>query len=274
MNEPPIDLDDLTADITKSVKAMWESSDLWENLGNSVQGWIQKHIDIEHSIPGASSVEMCILRLWYDAKGVEKTNEPPTSWMGAQMTGILSELVYVSILENAGIELLENRTLQFQGGLMLGTPDAITKDFTIEIKSRTGYQYKRFIGRYGYVSGVEPNVYTQVQVAIDSAGVEWALLLILPSDFSQLQKTMRLNKRWGPDYNLPPFHLEWVERNDDHIAYITTRAKTIKEAIDSDDPPQREYTGIPVDIKGKLNWPCGFCVYNTRCISDNGYGDR
>ena len=76
MNEP-IDIDDLTADITKSVKAMWESSDLWENLGNSVQGWIQKHIDIEHSIPGASSVDSCILRLWYDAKGVEKTNEPP-----------------------------------------------------------------------------------------------------------------------------------------------------------------------------------------------------
>ena len=127
---------------------MWESSDLWENLGNSVQGWIQKHIDIEHSIPGASSVEMCILRLWYDAKKVEKTNEPPTSWMGAQMTGILSALVYVSILENAGIELLENKTLQIQGGLMLGTPDAITKDFKTEIKRRTGYQYTRFSGRY------------------------------------------------------------------------------------------------------------------------------
>jgi len=274
MNEPPIDLDDLTDNITTSVKAMWESSDLWESLGNSVQGWIQKHIEIEHSIPSASTVEQCILRLWYDAKKVEKTSELPTSWMGAQMAGLLSELVYVSVIENAGIELLENKTLEFHDGLMLGTPDAITKNFTIEIKNRTGYQYKRYIGSYGYVSGVEPNVYSQIQVAIESAGVDWALLVVLPSDFSQLQKTMRTNKRWGPEYNLPPFHLEWVPRNDNHIAYIITRAKTIKEAVKLDEPPRREYSGIPIDIKGKLNWPCGYCPYQGRCVDDFGYGDR
>jgi hypothetical protein len=194
--------------------------------------------------------------------------------MGAQMAGILSELVYVSVLNNAGIDLLENKTLEFKKGLMLGTPDAIAKDFTVEIKNRTGYQYKRYIGRHGYVSGVEPNVYSQIQVAIDSAGVDWALLLVLPSDFAQLQKTMRLNKRWGPEYDLPPFHLEWVPRNDDHIAYIETRAKIIKEAIASDEQPQREFSGIPIDIKGKRNWPCGYCPYNERCIEDNGYGDR
>ncbi len=273
MNEP-IDLDILTDSLNDAVKSMWESPELWDILGTSVQGWIQKHLDIQHSIPSASTVDNCMLRLWYDAKKMPITTDLPIAWMGAQMSGLLSELVYIAVLKNAGVELLENKTLVFQDGLMLGTPDAITKSFTVEIKQRTAYTYKLYLQTYGFVSGVEPNVYSQIQVAIEASGLDWALLLVLPSDHSQLQKTMRMNKRWGPEYNLPAFHLEWVKRNDDHIAYISTRAKKIKEANELDDPPLREYNGIPVDIKGKKKWPCGYCPHNERCISDFGYGDR
>ncbi len=274
IEEPPIPIGELRESLEEAIHAMWDDAKSWESIGTSVQGWIEKHLDLEHSIPSASTVEQCILRLWYDAKKKEKDTEVPASWKSAQMIGLLSELVYVPALEHTGIELLPLKTLQFQDGLMLGTPDAISDKFTIEIKARTGWTYKRYMSRYGYVSGIEPNVYTQMQVSMDAAHVDWGLLIVLPSDFSYLQNVMRQNKRWGPEYNLSPFHLEWVGKDEAHIEYIIKRAHIIKEAIKSDEPPTREYNGIPVDFKGKKNWPCGYCPYNQRCISDNGYGDR
>ena len=273
VNQPPIPIGELEESIEKSIHEIWEKPSMWGALGLSIQSWITKHIDLEHSIPSASTIDSCILRLWYEAKGRQTDMEVPTSWKGAQLAGIVSELTYIAVLKNAGIELESGETFELADGL-LGTPDALADEFTVEIKQRTGYVYKKYVQSYGYVSGVEPNVYSQMQTCMAAADRDWGLLLVVPSDFAQLQTTMRQNKRWGPEYNLPPFHLEWVERNDNHIKYIVERFNKIKVAIGESEPPDREYSGIPVDKKGKKMWPCGYCPYNQLCIEEYGYGNR
>ena len=162
---------------------------------------------------------------------------------------------------------------------MYGRPDAIVnynggEKFVLEFKERTGYVYKKYLHRYASVSAVEPSVYSQLQTYIDTAGLNKALLIVSPADFAMLQNSMRKNKAWGENYNLPPFHLEWVERNNSHIDYLAERANTIKEMIKLETPPRREYSGIPIGLNGKKTFPCGYCVYNFTCTKEYGFGNR
>jgi hypothetical protein len=234
---------------------------------------------MEHSIPSASSIDDCILKQWYISKGREPDTEIPVAWKKAQLSGILSELAWIADLRQAGLDIELPKSLSFKDGLMYGRPDAIasyrgSEKFAIEIKERTGYVYKKYVSKYGSVAMTESNVYSQIQTYIEAAKVDWALLLVSPKDHSMIQSTMRANKQWGAGYDLPPFHLEWVERNDNHIEYLFNRATKIKDTISNIYPPDREFSGIPIGADGKKTWPCGYCIYNKSCVSEFGYGNR
>ena len=254
------------------------SDDEWNTIGSLATEWVAEHNKASHSIPSPSTVEDCILKQWFHAKDRMPDFDTDPAWKMRQVSGILSELVWVAVLKKAGFRIEQPESLLIGEGFS-GRPDAIaTYDgselFVIEIKERTGFVYKKYLEKYSSVSGIEPDVYTQMQSYMEATNTNWGLLVVSPADFSLLQKTMKQNKRWGVEYELPPFYLEWVEKNPNHIRYIMDRVERIKSAVQSDIPPDREYDGIPVGLDGKKKWPCGYCEFNKSCVDMFGYGNR
>lgn len=282
-NQPPIGLGILTQalqDSLSNITSGKEAQEAWKELAKDVPGWIENHITAEHSIPSASTIDDCMLKTWYTATGKEPDSDIPIAWKRRNIVGILSELVWLAIFRLAKFKLedLKDR-YTFMDGIMYGRPDAIvtyngSPRFVVELKERTGFEYKKYIQKYSGVIAISPNVYSQMQVYMEAVDVEWSLLLICPADYSMLQNTMRNNKKWGKAYELPAFHLEWVRKDPQHIEHLKERALKIKEAVETNEPPEREYNGIPIGFDGKKNWPCGYCIYNESCTTAYGYGDR
>ena len=81
---------------------------------------------------------------------------------------------------------------------------------------------------------------------------------------------MRQRKDRGYDWNMEPFYLEWVPRNDEHIEVMMGRAVEIQGNLKRSFPPIREFDGVARTDKGALSYPCGYCPWLDTCNKDSG----
>ncbi len=158
--------------------------------------------------------------------------------------------------------------------IMLAHPDGVLSNLgvTLELKDRNGWQFKSLI-EGSTLATSEPYSAAQLQLNLFSQNNEWGLYLAAPADPSMLQGLLRGRKRYGSDYQLPVFYLEWVPRNDHYIENLLERAEMLANDQLSDEPPPREYGAITHKPDGTLKWPCGYCRWPQTCIDRYGIGD-
>jgi hypothetical protein len=180
--------------------------------------------------------------------------------------GIVSEPYWLAVLASGGRELaLPNARYQC-GAHMWAHPDAVMDgSFLVELKSESGFGYKKLLESYVGVQKEEVGHYVQAQLYMHATGHEWTLYLTTPPDPGLLQSTMRQRKKYGRDYLLEPVYLEWIARDEDAIAMALARAEMLVADAASPVPPPREFSGVEFDNEDKRTWPCGYCLWLRRC---------
>ena len=268
MSDEPEDLIKLERAITKGVDHLWtgnpDALELLGKLSAETPRWIKAHLELEHSIPSPSSILSCVYQLWQRAHDVKVDRGIPANWKQRAAVGVLQEPYWIAVLGIAGHELaLANEPFRC-GEHMRAHPDGMKLgEWLVEFKSVTGWVYQnKYLQGHG-VSMDEPRNYAQAQLYQYATGYDWTLLLVSPADPSSLQSQMRRSKRYGPEYELPAFHLQWVRKNDDMIEYLLARADMIATAMRQQEPPQREFSG-------HVRWPCDYCQWQESC---NDYFD-
>lgn len=248
------------------------SISLLEELTSQVPAWIKAHLEMLHSHPSPSGIMRCRLQQWFDAKKMAPDQEIPVGWKLRQMMGIISEPLWLALFRLAGFSVdLPNVCLPC--GNMIAHPDAVLdKGFPLELKSTTGVGFRRLLESPG-VASEEPGHYAQLQLEIFATGSEHGLYVATPPDPGMLQADLRRKKRYGHDYELDPIYVEWIERDDATIEALLVRSEMLANDALSDDPPPREYDGIPEDRRGKRTFPCGYCIFLERCNDTYGYGE-
>ena len=241
-----------------------------EKIASSVPKWLSDHFQMEHSNPSPSSINRCRSQQFYYAKGVELENEPPISWKRRAAIGIMAEAYWYAVFNLSGYRLLFPSIYKC-GVNMLAHPDALLVEglIPVEFKDKTGFQYKKLI-EGAKLAEFDSGEYSQLQLYMYVTNTSESIYLAAPADPQMLQTTMRQKKQYGNEYNLPPFYLEVVNRNDKYIEYLLNRADILTEDLKSDSVPPREYLGLAVDKGGHKVFPCYYCPFIERCQKDQG----
>ena len=275
MSNPPSTIE-VSARIDEALENIGneKSLELLGRLGAETPNWLKIHLEMDHTYPSPSNITRCRYQLWLNAKNKPRDEDPPSLWKIRQLMGIISEPLWLAVLGMAGFEIaLPNKRFGC-GPSMWAHPDAVLDDdFLVELKTLNGWGYKTLLESSVGVSAEEDGHYTQAQLYLYAADKEWCLYLATPPDPGFLQSTMRQKKRYGPNYDMPPVYLEWIQRDEATIEDALQRAEMIAEDIKSDEPPPREFDGRTVDLKGKKLMPCGFCLFSSTCQKQYGYGD-
>ena len=247
---------------------------LLEELTPAVPAWIKAHLEMEHSHPSPSGITRCRLQQWFDAKKMPPDQEIPVGWKLRRMMGIISEPLWLALLGLAGFDVSLPDACLPCGPKMLAHPDAILDgEFPFELKSKSGVGFKMLMESAG-VADEEPGDFAQLQLSIFAAKADWGLYVATPPDPGMLQADLRRKKRYGRDYELDPVYVQWVPRDDATIEAMLSRAELLAADAERDEPPPREYDGLPEDPRtGKRTWPCGYCIHLDKCNDTYGLGE-
>lgn len=236
------------------------------DLEGKVPEWLRVHREMEHSYPSPSGIMRCRLQQWFDARKMKPDQTSPRGWKVRRAMGIISEPYWLAVLGSGGADLAMSNEKFDCGPHMWAHPDAIMNgEFLVEIKSVSGWGYRKMLESWGGVEMVEKGHYVQAQLYMYATGMPWTLYLTWPADFGQTQSSMRQKKRYGKYYEMQPLYLEWIPRNKDAIEMALERAEMIAKDKRSKTPPQREFAGVEFDPKGKRTWPCGYCLHLGKC---------
>lgn len=247
-----------------------EFQDILRELGTEMPDYLANHLGAEHSAPSPSGLTTCHTQLWYKNQGVEEEHSIPAAWKKRAAVGSMTELLWIALIRLAGYEV----TLAGRhpcGPHMSGHPDGYigfdplppAADGIIELKDLTGWTYKRILEEPGGIVNSELRYYTQMQMYMYGAGLEWGLFFASPADPAHLQSNMRRYKKYGQSWNLPLFYTEIVERDEAHIEASLNRAESIATLLSEITPPPREYDGV-------IKWPCAYCPFQRRCNEEFG----
>ncbi len=236
------------------------------DLESKVPEWLRAHREMEHSYPSPSGIMRCRLQQWFDARKMKPDQASPRGWKVRRAMGIISEPYWLAVLGSGGADLTMSNEKFDCGPHMWAHPDAIMNDeFLVEIKSVSGWGYRKMLESWGGVEMVEKGHYVQAQLYMYATGMPWTLYLTWPADFGQTQSAMRQKKRYGKYYEMQPLYLEWIPRNKDTIEMALERAEMIAKDKRSKTPPQREFAGVEFNADGKRSWPCGYCLHLGKC---------
>lgn len=242
------------------------SMHILSELGTNLPQWYKTHLEMLHSAPNPSTLMDCRLKQWFQVKGFETDQITPISWKIRRAMGVLAEPYWLTVLATADFLVgLPNKSYPC-GQHMQAHPDAILDiDFLVELKSISGWGYKKLIEHAGGMFGAEFGHYIQAQLYMYAANKEWCLYLASAADPNLLQSILRQQKKYKRHYNLEPIYLEWIHRDEGAINAALDRAEIIVQDAFNDSPPEREFKGFEYDLDGSRNFPCGYCMYLSRC---------
>lgn len=226
--------------------------------------YLQRHLSLTHTVPSPSSVLECRLKQWLTAK--KHAAQPvPLNRRLRQLQGTLNELLWLSLFRSTKYKVAQIGEKGLTcGPYMVAFPDALLEDdYLVEFKSVTGVGYRKLLESYGGVEAEEPYHYMQVQLYLFAAKRRTCVYLASPPDPSLLQAELRQKRGLG--YELPPFYLEFIEKDEETVNLGLERAELITADIEKDTPPPREYSGLAHDLDGHLFMPCGFCEREQEC---------
>jgi len=237
---------------------------LLSNLAAVTPDYLRAHMEMEHSTPSPSGVTACRLQQYLKKTDEEVTSKIPASWSLRAAAGTIGEPLWLALLRMADV----NVSFPEEGGypcgpLMRAHPDGlIDQDGLLELKSTTGWTYKRLIEGIG-VAYEEPKHYMQAQLYMYATGRDWCLYLASTPDPALLQSMMRNYKKYGKEYELPFCYLEVIKRREQDIEAGLARAEMIVADRESGILPPR-------DFDGRKNWPCNYCPYQVKCQETYG----
>lgn len=235
-------------------------------LEGKVPAWLRAHREMEHTFPSPSGIMRCRLQQWFDARKMKPDQESPRGWKVRRAMGIISEPYWLAVLGSGGANLDMSNQKFDCGPNMWAHPDAIMdNEFLVEIKSVSGWGYRKMIESWGGVEIIEKGHYVQAQLYMYATGMDWTLYLTWPADFGQTQSAMRQKKRYDANFQMQPLYLEWIPRNKDTIEMALERAEMIAKDKRSKIPPPRDYPGVEFAANGKRTWPCGYCLHLRKC---------
>ena len=239
-----------------------------EELTPMIPDWIKAHMRMERTFPSPSGILRCRLQQWFEGKKMAADQIVPVGWKIRRMMGIIQEPLWIAILNMADFPTDLPMDATPCGEHMMAHPDGelCIEDeiFPVEFKSISGVGFRKLIDGGG-IAFREQDHYAQIQLYMHAMNASAGLYLATPPDPGLLQANMRTKKRFGSDYQMDPVYVEWVEYDAGSVEHYLERADMILEDGKSDEPPMREYSGIPENAKGKRNWPCGFCVHVDKC---------
>ena len=270
MAEPPIPLEEIYSRLIAAVDSLeGEAAEgLMQELAAQMPAWLEAHWKMLHSSPSPSRITSCRLQQWYRAKGFPHDQEIPTYWKVRAAMGVAAEPYYLAVLTAAGLGVWLP-TEAFPIGPMLAHPDLLAPDFAVELKTTNGWGYKALLENPAGVVAEEFGHFAQSQLQAAAADRRWSLYITTPADPSMLQGIMRQRKEYGPLWELPPFYIEWIERNDNEVARLLERAEMLVKDLASDVPPTPEFDGVEFEPKkGRRAYPCGYCLWRTRRNQD------
>ena len=232
----------------------------------SVPEWIRLHKEMQHTYPSPSSIMYCRLQQWFAAKSVKMDHESPISNKVRRAMGIISEPYWLAVLGSGNAEITLPNQRYSCGPHMWAHPDAVVDgEFLIEIKSVSGWGYRKMLEEWGGVEMAEKGHYVQAQLYMYATGYDWTLYLTNAADPGQTQSSMRQKKRYGKSYVMQPLYLEWIPRNNDTIEMALERAEMLARDQLSKEPPPREFSGQEFKPSGALFFPCGYCLWLDTC---------
>lgn len=268
--DTPIELGSIYTTAYEGIEALDHGDDyalgVLANLEALVPEWLRLHREMEHTWPSPSGIMNCRLQQWFAAKNVKMDRTSPIGWKVRRAMGIISEPYWLAVLGSAGSELTLPNEKYPCGPYMTAHPDAVMDgEFLVEIKSVSGWGYRKMLEEWGGVEMAEKGHYVQAQLYMYATGYDWTLYLTWPADPGQTQSSMRQKKRYGKYYEMQPLYLEWIPRHEGTIEMALERAEMLAKDQLSKKPPSREFSGVEFKPNGSRFFPCGYCLWLDSC---------
>lgn len=279
MSDPPFELEEIREAITESIiHVSKDDSEIIEEAKKKTFDWWDEHRKLEHTRPSPSVIEVCRTQQWYEYTGAPKDQDTPVYWKIRQGIGIVSEVYWRSVLSNVDVnDMYFTSGVTYECGEgMLTHPDFVgipygphitEQAFPVELKTSTGWGYKRLLDVRGGVWMHEKQHYAQMQLHLNNLKypMNWGLYIATTPDPGFLQSIMRNRKDRDNAWEMEPFYLEWIPRNEEHIELLLARARMLKNSFKAKYPPHREHDGVAFTDKGARTFPCGYCPWLDTC---------
>ena len=253
-------IDTLVEDIYSKINVLSEGKDLnlskelldsfGVEMARALEHWSTPHTQAKNTLR-MSNVGKPLRRLWYD---INEDTEPEEISPSLQIKFLYGHLLEVLLL--FFVRLAEHKVTDEQKEIkvsgVLGHMDCKIDDEVIDIKTASGYSFKKFkdgtLGQndsFGYLSQL--------------AGYEEA------------EKTnnggfLVMNKETG---ELTTFIPEDLDKPN-----IKDKIKKVKAALKKKTPPVRCYSTVPEGASGNMKLPmnCVYCPHKFKCHADSNEG--
>lgn len=257
---PPIPVEEVRTLINDAIRNLdWrESRDILVDMAEKASEYIRSHVEMEHSIPGPSSAEDCIRKLWGKKNGIEFDTQLPLHWTMRQIMGTLNEQWWHIILNAADPRLKAEEVLApIDLGYGVGSPDRrlVNLNSLAEFKSKTGWAY-RYIMQDG-VRKQEPGEFAQVQQYMYGDGKDWTLYLASVSDPSFFANIFSKSfPKWlyvasKEELQEKFYYVEWIPLDAEYARRSIQRCTDmIPLLLDSETMPKADYDAP------NTQWPC------------------
>lgn len=288
-NQFPIETSELYDRLLAAVREMGSEKGIGtlREMQTQSLAWMEKHLEMEHSYPSASMITRCRLQQWLNYLEVEPSEEIPVHWFMRAAAGIINEPYWRALFAMAGFETIHDHTHVCTTNGMIAHPDLVVvgdkersdlETFIVELKSMSGFGYKKYWDEPGGVYVHERGHYSQMQLymnkvwedGLDEPFVKNCLYLVTTPDPGLIQSIMRQRKdRRNTGWNLTPLYLEWTPYNKDAVNNLMAREQMLIDDIDRSlgDIPEREFSGEEFEGRGRKTFPCGYCAHLKTCNS-------
>ena len=191
-------------------------------------------------------------QLWYEKQGMIKENLPGHAYVKF-MYGDLIEQLVLYLAKEAGHKVEQEQAEITVDGIV-GHMDAIIDDVVVDVKSASKFAFKKF--EDGTLADNDAFGYME-QLAGYSEGAD-----------KRDGAFVAVNKELGT------LALLKVPRKELEAYAIPERIEYMKEAVASDEPPERCYTDVPNGESGNraLDINCSYCPFKFECWKDSNDG--
>jgi hypothetical protein len=251
MNQPPIPLEEINESLLRAMREFdWEKAKpILADLIYNTPAHIERHFNLEHTIPGPSSVTKCRRAQWFPTHTPDDENRPPEEWIYAAAVGMLVEPWWCMMLGVADQRL---SVTPFRNPLpiapgVVGMPDGEFRgiDALVELKASGSWDYI-----YTREQGLQKNHVdhiAQANLYLDAINYDWCLTIhntVAPALVRWLKAPWvgeKGNKKRDPNFRYPFFTLNWVHRDPEYVVELKDRFVVLQGDQASDEPAPREF---------------------------------
>lgn len=271
MSRQPIPLDEIRVSLLASIRDfdLRKAKPILAEMISNTPEHIENAFELEHTIPGPSSVTKCRRAQWFPTHSPDDDNRPPEEWIYAAAVGMLVEPWWDMMLSLSDPRLLVTpfeEPLTIAPGV-IGMPDGKLDEINALVEWKAS-------GSWDYIYTKEDGLFknhmdhvAQANLYLDAADRDWCLIIhntVAPALVRWL-KAPRVKGGRGkdPSFKYPFFTLNWIERDPEYVATLKERLITLQEDQASDEPAPREYD--PWDDENPH--PCQtLCRWRSKCM--------